>query len=60
MLTRQRNGRTLRKSSRSGAGNDCVYVTSPDQDDAEIEDSKSETALRFTRSARLALVRFVR
>lgn len=58
MLTRTRNDRVLRKAAKSGATNDCVFVTSPDEETAEVEDSKTETALTLPGSARLALVAF--
>lgn len=59
MLYRDRNGRKMRKSSFSGVHNDCVFVTSPTETEAEVEDSKTETSLRMSSTARNRLVALV-
>lgn len=59
MYTREYEGSVLRKANRSGAGNDCVYLTAPDAPTALILDSKREAALRVSSEARLGLLRMV-
>jgi len=59
LFTRESNGKILRKASASGAGNDCVYVTSPKEASALVEDSKAEVALALPALARHSLVAFV-
>ena len=56
MITREFRNRSYRKSTFSGAGNDCVYVPSDGRLDA-VADSKSGDVLRVDARALLALVR---
>jgi hypothetical protein len=60
VFTREVNGKTLRKSDFSGAGNDCVYLTAPSEVNAEVHDSKAERSLRLPVDARSALLKLVR
>lgn len=58
MLTRVSNGKVLRKAKRSGAGNDCVFMTSITEPNAQIDDSKTDASLNVNLRARAALLRF--
>lgn len=57
MLTRVSNGKVLRKATAS-ALNDCVFVTSITEPNAQIDDSKTDASLNVNLRARAALVRF--
>lgn len=48
MFTREFDGKTFRKSSRSGAGNDCVYLPAAGILN-QVADSKSGAVLSVAR-----------
>lgn len=56
-LTREFNGQLHRKSSFSGAGNDCVYIN---RDLTAVADSKGGVTLPVGRAALLALTAHLR
>jgi hypothetical protein len=58
VLTKTVRGVRVRKSSRSGAGNDCVYLPEADQGAAFVHDSKSEADLNVSAGALASLRRF--
>lgn len=53
-LTREFGGRVFRKSTRSGAGNDCVFLPKTDPLDA-VADSKSGVVLALPARQLVAL-----
>lgn len=56
MLTKTIDGQVVRKGLKSGAGNDCTYLTPPGSAQPFAYDSKSERKLTFGTKARRRLV----
>jgi hypothetical protein len=58
VLTKTVRGVRVRKSSRSGAGNDCVYLPEAGQGAAFVHDSKSKVELDVPAGALASFRRF--